>query len=64
MTKDAALAQRVEDAVTAQYALPGWELCNEMQFAADTQEILQNDERWLSERKRREALRKALSGLQ
>lgn len=57
MTKDAALAQRIEDALTAQYALPGFELCDDMQFAQDTREALQTDERWLEERKRRQALR-------
>lgn len=68
MIKDAALAQRVEDALTAQYALPNWELCDERQFAEDTRAALQVDDRWLDERRRRQtfeqAFNKALSTTQ
>lgn len=57
MRIDMNLAQRIEDALMAQYALPGSELCDDMQFAPDTREALQTDERWLEERRRRQALR-------
>lgn len=61
--KDVYLAQRIEDALTAQYALPGWDLCDEMQFAEDTREALQTEERWIEERARRRAYAQAVSSV-